>query len=91
MMIRTKEQTEANSRRGLKIYHERIKPLLTDEHDGSYIAIDTRTGEYAVGSGEWQVVEDLKSRFPDAEIFVLVHPRIWVHAIGGGAWSLNEE
>lgn len=89
-MIRTKEQTEANSQRGLEIYYERIKPSLTDEHDGSYIAVDTSTGDYELGSGEWQVVEGLKSRLPDAEIFVLVHPRIWVHAIGGGARSIDE-
>ena len=83
-MIRTQEQTEANSRRGLEIYHERIKPLLTDDDEGRFIAIDSNTGEYEVGDGEMQVVEGLKSRLPDAEVLVVVHPRIWVHAIGGG-------
>ena len=89
-MIRTKEQTEANSRRGLKIYHERIKPSLTDEHDGSFIAIDSNSGEYEIGDSEWEVVECLKARLPEAEVLVVVHPRIWVHAIGGGIRSVSE-
>lgn len=89
-MIRTKEETEASSRRGLEFYHERIKPLLNDEDDGRFIAIDSRTGEYEIGDSEWDVVEGLKARLPDAEVLVVVHPRVWVHAIGGGTRGVTE-
>lgn len=86
-MIRAKEETEASSQRGLEFYHQHIKPLLNDEDDGRFIAIDSRTGEYEVGDSEWDVVEGLKTRLSDAEILVVVHPRIWVHSIGGGTRS----
>ncbi len=89
-MIRTKEETEASSRRGLAFYHDHIKPLLNDEDDGRFIAIDSRTGEYEIGDSEWDVVEGLKARLPDAEVLVVVHPRVWVHAIGGGTGSVSE-
>ena len=74
----------------MEFYHERIKPLLNDEDDGRFIAIDSRTGEYEIGESEWEVVEGLKTRLPDAEVLVVVHPRIWVHAIGGGTRSVTE-
>lgn len=89
-MIRTKEETEASSRRGLEFYHERIKPLLNDKDDGRFIAIDSHTGDYEIGDSEWDVVEGLKARLPDAEVLVVVHPRVWVHAIGGGTRSVSE-
>ncbi len=87
---RTREQIEETSRRGMQFYKDRIKPLLTDDDEGRFIAIDSHTGEYEVGDSEWDVVESLKSRLPDAEVLVVVHPRIWVHAIGGGMRSVSE-
>ena len=85
--IRTSEQLEETSRRGLEFYNERIKPLLSDADDGRFLAIDANTGEYEIGDSEWEVVEDLKAQLPDADVLVLVHPRVWVHAIGGGTRS----
>ena len=82
--IRTHEQIEETSRRGMKFYKERIKPLLTDEDDGRFIAIDSKTGEYEIGENE-DVGLILKDRQPQADIFLLVHPRIWVNSFGGGS------
>ena len=81
MTIRTREQTESSSRRGLDFYQERIKPTLTDVHNGRYIAIDANTGEFEIGGSEWEVVGSLKARVAGAEVLVVIHPRIWVHAI----------
>ncbi len=83
-MVRTSEQLEETSRRALNFYHERIKPALTENDEGRFIAIDANTGEYEIGDDEW-IGEGLKERSPSADIFVLVHPRVWVHTIGGGA------
>ena len=84
--IRTREQIEATSRRGMEFYNERIKPLLTDDDFGRFIAIDSTSGEYEIGESE-DVGLVLKERLPEAEIFMLVHPRIWVHSFGGGGRS----
>lgn len=81
--IRTREQIEETSRRGMEFYEDRIKPLLTDNDEGRFIAIDAKTGEYEIGDNE-DVGLVLKERAPDADIFMLVHPRIWVHSFGGG-------
>lgn len=80
---RTREQVEETSRRGMRFYNDRIKPLLTDDDEGRFIAIDTKTGEYEIGDNE-DVGLVLKAKMPDADIFMLVHPRIWVHSFGGG-------
>ena len=83
-MLRTSEQIQETSRRGLEFYHEQIKPIIGDEYQGSFVAIDAITGEYEIGETEMEVVDNLKKRVPDPDVLVLVHPRIWVHSIGGG-------
>lgn len=88
--IRTREQIEETSRRGMQFYNDRVKPLLTDEDDGCFIAIDTKTGEYEIGENE-DVGLILKDRHPEADIFLLVHPRIWVNSFGGGVRSVAEK
>ncbi len=79
--MRTQEQREATRVNGMRHYNESIKPTLTDADDGLFFAIDTKTGEYEKGTDELDVAERLANRMPDAEIFMLVHPRIWVHSI----------
>ncbi len=81
--IRTREQIEETSRRGMQFYENSIKPMLTEEDAGRFIAIDAKTGEYEIGDNE-DVGLVLKDRAPDAEIFLLVHPRVWVNSFGGG-------
>ncbi len=81
--IRTREQIEETSRRGMEFYEGRIKPLLTDDDEGRFVAIDAKTGEYEIGDNEDAGLV-LKESAPDADIFMLVYPRIWVHSFGGG-------
>ena len=81
--VRTPEQIAKTSRRGMRFYTERVKPLLADEDNGRFIAIDSITGEYEIGDNE-DVGLTLKDRQPNADIFLLVHPRIWVNSFGGG-------
>ena len=88
--IRTPEQIDETSRRGMKFYNEQIKPLLSAEDNGRFIAIDSNTGEYEIGENE-DVGLILKDRHPEADIFLLVHPRIWVNSFGGGMRSVAEK
>ncbi len=87
---RTREQIEETSRRGMEFYEERIKPFLIKDDDGIFIAIDVKTGEYEIGDNE-DVGLVLKERAPDSDIFMLVHPRIWVHSFGGGGRADQEK
>ena len=66
----------------MEFYEGRIKPLLTDDDEGRFIAIDAKTGEYEIGDNE-DVGLVLKESAPDSDIFMLVYPRIWVHSFGG--------
>ncbi len=82
--MRTQEQLEATRVNAMRHYNASIKPILTDDDDGLLFAIDSITGEYEKGTDELEVADSLANRMPDADIFMLVHPRIWVHSIGGG-------
>ena len=79
--MRTQEEMAETSERALSIYHEKIKPQLTDADDGRYVAIDADTGNWAISEG-YEVVKLLKQKTDVEHPFILVHPRIWVHRTG---------
>ncbi len=79
--LRTQEETNENGRRARAIYHEKIKPQLTDEDHGRYIAIDTESGEWAISDGE-DAIKLLKQKTDAKYPFLLVHPRMWVNRMG---------
>ena len=47
-MVRTKEERDAVSARGLAIYESVIASQLTDDDRGRYVAIDVNTGEWEI-------------------------------------------
>ena len=82
-MIGKQEKIGGSGDRALAYYHERIKPLLTEDDVNRFVAIDCNTGAWAVSDGR-DAVDKLKAEVPDAYPFLLVHPRIWVDSWGGG-------
>ena len=74
-MVRTKEERDAVSARGLAIYESVIASQLTDDDRGRYVAIDVNTGEWEIDDTE-NATEILRVRVPDADIFLLRHPDI---------------
>ncbi len=83
--MRTQEEIDENVRRAKAIYHEKIKPQLSDADNGRYIAIDAETEEWAIAEG-YNAVRLLKQKADAKYPFILVHPRIWVNRTG---WAGN--
>jgi hypothetical protein len=57
---------EEFARRGKEIYERVVRPTLTPEDDGKFVAIDIETSEYEIDSDDYEVVERLYRRLPDA-------------------------
>lgn len=55
---------------GREVYERDVKPLLTPEQDGLYLAIDVEGRGWEIGDDEQSVGQRLVSRIPDAQISV---------------------
>jgi len=53
-------------RLGKEIYKREILPKVKDDHFGEYVAIDVLTGEWEMAETEWDAVDRLRERCPDA-------------------------
>ncbi len=53
-------------RLGGEIYRRDILPKVRDDHFGEYVAVDAATGEWEIAETEWDAVDRLKERCPDA-------------------------
>ncbi len=56
---------------GQAIFERRVRPLLTPEDDGKYVAIDIGTEEYEIDGIDWNAIERLIARRRGAEIWVM--------------------
>ena len=51
---------------GREIYKRDILPQVKDDHFGEYVAVDAATGEWELADTEWDAVDRLRERCPDA-------------------------
>jgi hypothetical protein len=65
------------ARRGNVIFEERVRPHVDVEQDAhKFVAIDVKTGAYAVHEDEWKATRQLLKQQPDAR------GRIWYRRVG---------
>lgn len=75
---------EEFARRGDAIYDRDVRPNLKPSDDGKFVAIDIETGAYEIDADDLTACDLLKSRVPDAQIWIAkVGSRI-VHRFGRG-------
>jgi hypothetical protein len=55
---------------GSELFHSQVKPALRPDDDGTYVAIDVGSGEYEIDADDYTAVMRLRSRRPDAEIWL---------------------
>lgn len=80
---RTKREAEEIARRGRKIYEERIRSEAFDrEHDGEFLAVDTTTGDHAVGDDDDELLARLEEKNPDGLFHLMRVGRRAAHRIG---------
>lgn len=53
---------------GRAIYVKKIKPLMTEEDIGKFVAIDVDTGDYEVDVQVSEALQRLKARNPDSAL-----------------------
>lgn len=56
---------------GQEIYERRVKPLLTPDDDGKYVAIDIATEDFEIDADEWDALVRLRRRGPVPRIYLL--------------------
>lgn len=55
---------------GSEIFDQQVKPSLRPEDDGKFVAIDVDVGDYEIDEDDYTAVMRLKSRKPDAEVWL---------------------
>jgi hypothetical protein len=55
---------------GAEVFDLRVRPMLPPEQDGKFVAIDVGTGEFEVDDDDYAAVERLRTRLPQAEIWL---------------------
>ena len=68
--VRPRYSKEEFSRRGDEIYERDVLPHLSVEQEGQFVAIDIETGAYESDRDELAASDRLRSRYPEAQIWL---------------------
>jgi hypothetical protein len=74
------------ARRGDAIYDRAISPSVKSERAGEFAAIDIESGEYEIDASELVASDKLRSRFPDAQIWLRRIGSRYARHFGPRAW-----
>ncbi len=74
---------DAFAQRGQSIYERDIRPHLTAEDEGKFVAIDIETGAYEIDRDDYTATERLLRRHPTAQIWLLRVGSRTAYRIGG--------
>jgi hypothetical protein len=69
--------------RGDAIYESAVRPHLTADDDGRFVAIDIETGAFEVDADELAACDRLRVRAPQAQIWMVRVGSRYVHRFGG--------
>ena len=78
---------EEFARLGADVFARRVRPKLRAEDDGKFVAIDIETSEYEIDSDDYEVVERLYRRLPDAQPWIERVGWPAAYRIGGASWK----
>lgn len=71
------------ARRGDTIYEEVVAPQLKSRDDGKFAAIDIESREFEIDADELTACDRLRTRAPDAQIWIVRVGSRFVHRFGG--------
>jgi hypothetical protein len=75
---------EVIAERGDAIYEEQIRPQLKASDKGKFVAIDIETRDFELASEELTASKRLRSRVPDAQIWLVRVGFPYVYRLGRG-------
>ena len=70
-MPTTRRTLDELARLGGDIFDRQVRPALRPEDDGKFVAIDVETGNYEVDADDYAAVARLRSRKPDADVWLM--------------------
>jgi len=70
------------AQRGDAIYDCEIRPRLAPGDDGKFVALDIESGQYELDDDELAACDRLRSRLPDAQIWLVRVGSRYVHRFG---------
>ena len=56
---------------GGNVFDRKVRPTLRPEDDGKFVAIDVDSGDYELNEDDYSAVMNLKSRKPEADIWLM--------------------
>ena len=81
-IVKQRSSLEEIARQGDAIYENSIRPLMSSDDEGRFAAIDIATGEYEKDTDELMACSRLRSKHPDAEIWLVRIGSRYVHRFG---------
>jgi hypothetical protein len=69
------------ARRGDSVYEGKVRPHLTAEDDGKFVALDIDAGEYEIHKSEFTAGDRLRKRLPAAQIWMVFVGSRYLHRI----------
>lgn len=73
---------EEFARLGDEVFESRVRPRLTPEDDGKFVAIDVESGAYELDPEELAACDKLDARIPDAQTWLVRVGSRYVHRLG---------
>jgi hypothetical protein len=70
MVATTTRSDDEIERLGEEMIDRRIKPRLVPEDEGKFIAVDVDTGDFELHKDDYTAVMQLRTRRPDAEVWL---------------------
>jgi hypothetical protein len=74
---------EEFAQRGDAIYENDVRPHLTTDDEGRFVAIDIESGTHEIDADELAAGDRLRARVPDAQIWIVRVGSRYVHRFGG--------
>ena len=68
----TRRSIEERARLGEAAFDTHVKPHLSPDHDGLFVAVDIDTGEYEIDKSDLAAVIRLGARIPGVESFLMM-------------------
>jgi hypothetical protein len=77
--VKRRYSQEEFAHRGDTIYERAVRPHLKPEDDGRFVALDIDTSEFEIADDELTTCDRLRSRLPDAQIWMVRVGSRYVH------------
>jgi hypothetical protein len=81
--VQPRYSMEEFASRGERIYEEQIRPQVEPEHLHKFVAIDIETGDYEVDRDDYAATPRLRTRRPDAQIWMMRAGHPTAYRMGG--------